>query len=107
MAKSGGAFQSRVSQGDSAGQANGNGPGCRAAVPVTFCGAWRSLDSLRLESSGRGRGPDMDVRRSTANGDRRFDMITLLNVFEHLTDPVRVLSRLSPVLASDGVRANG
>jgi len=43
----------------------------------------------------------------TANGDRRFDMITLLNVFERLTDPVRVLSQLSPVLASDGVRANG
>jgi hypothetical protein len=34
-------------------------------------------------------------------------MITLLNVFEHLNDPVRVLSRLSPILASDGLRVNG
>jgi SAM-dependent methyltransferase len=40
-----------------------------------------------------------------AHRDRRFDVITLLNVLEHLTDPVGILSQLSHVLASDGVLA--
>jgi SAM-dependent methyltransferase len=40
---------------------------------------------------------------SSAHRDRRFDVITMLNVLEHLTDPVGVLSQLSKVLASDGV----
>lgn len=39
----------------------------------------------------------------TANGGRRFDVITLLNVLEHLTDPVGILSQLLQVLAADGV----
>jgi SAM-dependent methyltransferase len=40
-----------------------------------------------------------------ANSGRTFDVITLLNVLEHLTDPVQVLLRLSQALASDGVMA--
>ena len=40
-----------------------------------------------------------------ANRGRSFDVITLLNVLEHLTDPVRILSQLREVLASDGVLA--
>jgi 2-polyprenyl-3-methyl-5-hydroxy-6-metoxy-1,4-benzoquinol methylase len=37
--------------------------------------------------------------------DRKFDVITMLNVLEHVTDPVGILSKLSAVLASDGVLA--
>jgi SAM-dependent methyltransferase len=35
--------------------------------------------------------------------DRRFDVITMLNVLEHVTAPVSILSQLSKVLSSDGV----
>jgi len=41
----------------------------------------------------------------TANGSQRFDVITLLNVLEHLADPVRILSQLSQVLVAGGVVA--
>jgi SAM-dependent methyltransferase len=40
-----------------------------------------------------------------AHRDRRFDAITMLNVLEHVTDPVGILSLLSNVLAPDGVLA--
>lgn len=40
-----------------------------------------------------------------ANRDRRFDLVTMLNVLEHVTDPIGILSQLSKVLASDGVLA--
>jgi len=39
------------------------------------------------------------------NGCRRFDVVTLLNVLEHLTDPAGTLSQLGQVLAPDGVLA--
>jgi SAM-dependent methyltransferase len=39
------------------------------------------------------------------NRGHLFDVITLLNVLEHLTDPVRTLSQLRQVLSSDGVLA--
>jgi len=39
------------------------------------------------------------------NGGRLFDVVTLLNVLEHLTDPARTLSQLWQVLAPDGVLA--
>jgi SAM-dependent methyltransferase len=40
-----------------------------------------------------------------ANSARRFDVVTLLNVLEHLTDPVQILLKLEQVLAPDGVLA--
>ncbi len=40
-----------------------------------------------------------------ANGGRLFDVVTLLNVLEHLTDPAGALSQLGQVLAPDGVLA--
>jgi SAM-dependent methyltransferase len=42
---------------------------------------------------------------SATHRDSRFDVITMLNVLEHLTDPVGVLSQLSKLLAPDGVLA--
>jgi SAM-dependent methyltransferase len=41
----------------------------------------------------------------TLNSGRQFDVITLLNVLEHLTSPVQTLLQLSQVLAPDGVLA--
>jgi SAM-dependent methyltransferase len=41
----------------------------------------------------------------SASSGRTFDVITLLNVLEHLTNPVQILLRLSRVLSSDGVMA--
>ena len=41
----------------------------------------------------------------TANAGRRFDVVTLLNVLEHLTDPAGILKQLAQVLASDGMLA--
>jgi SAM-dependent methyltransferase len=38
-----------------------------------------------------------------ANRGRRFDVITLLNVLEHLTDPAGTLRQLRQVLAPDGI----
>jgi SAM-dependent methyltransferase len=38
-----------------------------------------------------------------ANKGRRFDVITLLNVLEHLTDPAGTLRQLRQVLAPDGI----
>jgi SAM-dependent methyltransferase len=40
-----------------------------------------------------------------AQAGQRFDVITLLNVLEHLRDPARALLRLRQALASDGVLA--
>jgi SAM-dependent methyltransferase len=40
-----------------------------------------------------------------ANRDRKFDVITMLNVLEHVTDPVGTLSNLATVLAPDGILA--
>ena len=40
-----------------------------------------------------------------ANRGRSFDVVTLLNVLEHLTDPVQTLSQLRAVLTSDGLLA--
>ena len=39
------------------------------------------------------------------NSGRRFDVITLLNVLEHLTHPTQTLLQISRVLAPDGVLA--
>lgn len=41
----------------------------------------------------------------TQNFDRRFDVITLLNVLEHLTRPAQTVLQLRQMLASDGVLA--
>ncbi len=41
----------------------------------------------------------------TVNYGRVFDVVTLLNVLEHLTDPAGALSQLGQVLAPDGVLA--
>jgi len=41
----------------------------------------------------------------TLNSGRRFDVITLLNVLEHLTRPAQTLLQLDQLLASDGVLA--
>ncbi len=40
-----------------------------------------------------------------ANRERSFDLVTMLNVLEHLTDPARILLELKQVLAPDGVLA--
>jgi SAM-dependent methyltransferase len=40
-----------------------------------------------------------------AHGARKFDVITLLNVLEHLTHPAQTLLQLRQILASDGVLA--
>jgi SAM-dependent methyltransferase len=40
-----------------------------------------------------------------ANRERSFDVVTLLNVLEHLTDPARILLELKQVLSPDGVLA--
>ncbi len=40
-----------------------------------------------------------------ANPGRKFDVITLLNVLEHLTNPVETLEQLGGVLAPDGIVA--
>ncbi|MGA3323261.1 MAG: class I SAM-dependent methyltransferase [Terriglobia bacterium] len=40
-----------------------------------------------------------------AHGARKFDVITLLNVLEHLTHPAQSLLQLRQILASDGVLA--
>lgn len=40
-----------------------------------------------------------------AHGDRKFDIITLLNVLEHLTQPARALSQLLQILAVGGILA--
>lgn len=39
------------------------------------------------------------------NSDRKFDVITLLNVLEHLTNPVETMEQLGHVLAPDGIVA--
>ena len=40
-----------------------------------------------------------------ANPGRQFDVITLLNVLEHLTNPVETMEQLGSVLAPDGLVA--
>ena len=41
----------------------------------------------------------------TQHCNRRFDVVTMLNVLEHVIDPLGILLQLSKILASDGVLA--
>lgn len=44
----------------------------------------------------------LDLDRDPLNLDRRFDTILMLAVIEHLREPDRLLTQLSPLLKSDG-----
>lgn len=49
------------------------------------------------------RAKGLTVLDDLPEGEGRFDLITLLDVFEHLPDPGEVLSRCRTLLKSDGV----
>jgi SAM-dependent methyltransferase len=71
----------------------------------------RGYKTLGLEVSAAAAGfarhvLDLDVREQTVeelDDTERFDVITLVDVFEHLADPVATITRCHQLLAADGV----
>lgn len=80
------------------------------------CMQEKGFSALGIEPSGSGSGyareaHGVDIYHGmvedylAANSGQLFDVVTLLNVLEHLTDPVQILLDLGKVLTPDGVLA--